>query len=254
MPHFQKRIRFICSRAGSCDSKKYKKKHPNRQRKLGPKRIGCKCCLTVKTYPGVSTVLAKYVKEHNHPTNEANLPYVRMSKKTRELIAALARKKTSAQEILDSVHQGAYGDDDEVFSSLEDRLPAFRDEFVELRDVRRIIKQIEAEEIRLDSNDGRSTLRWVEKLRARGALLGFKSRTDTPPSGSGLDTDTFTLMVQTKWQQTMYEERGGGMLYIDATHNVTMYENLNLTTIIVRDEWGHGKQRTNKSSISLLNF
>ncbi|KAJ7623732.1 hypothetical protein FB45DRAFT_1061608 [Roridomyces roridus] len=99
MPHFQKRIRFICSRAGSCDSKKYKKKHPNRQRKLGPKRIGCKCCLTVKTYPGVSTVLAKYVKEHNHPTNEANLPYVRMSKKTRELIAALARKKTSAQEI-----------------------------------------------------------------------------------------------------------------------------------------------------------
>ena len=27
---------------------------------------------------------------------------------------------------------------------------------------------------------------------------------------------------------------------IDATHNTTVYKNLNLTTIVVRDDWGHG--------------
>jgi hypothetical protein len=47
-------------------------------------------------------------------------------------------------------------------------------------------------------------------------------------------------MVQTGWQRKMFEKYGGAILCIDATHNVTMYENLNLTTLVVRDKLGHG--------------
>jgi hypothetical protein len=47
-------------------------------------------------------------------------------------------------------------------------------------------------------------------------------------------------MVQTNWQCNMFRKYGGAILCIDATHNVTMYENLNLTTLVVRDKWKHG--------------
>ncbi|KAJ7238362.1 hypothetical protein C8J57DRAFT_1528679 [Mycena rebaudengoi] len=99
---------------------------------------------------------------------------------------------------------------------------AARTEFIQLRDIRRIQKEIEAENIRLAPDDGLSTQRWVEILRTKGHLLGFKSKLDPPP-GSGLALD-----------------HGEHLLCIDATHNVTMYENLNLTTLLVRNKRGHG--------------
>ncbi|KAJ7282530.1 hypothetical protein C8J57DRAFT_1554562 [Mycena rebaudengoi] len=99
---------------------------------------------------------------------------------------------------------------------------AARTEFIQLRDIRRIQKEIEAENIRLAPDDGLSTQRWVEILRTKSHLLGFKSKLDPPP-GSGLALD-----------------HGEHLLCIDATHNVTMYENLNLTTLLVRNKRGHG--------------
>jgi hypothetical protein len=47
-------------------------------------------------------------------------------------------------------------------------------------------------------------------------------------------------MFQTDWQRKMFDKYGKPLLCIDATHNVTMYENLNLTTLVVRDRWKHG--------------
>ncbi|KAJ7776084.1 hypothetical protein B0H14DRAFT_3508317 [Mycena olivaceomarginata] len=99
-----------------------------------------------------------------------------------------------------------------------------------LRDIRRIEKAIEAESVRLHPDDGQSTLRWVEKLRAEDKLLGFKAKSDLPPAGSGLDPDAFVLMLQTKWQKKKFEQYGEQLLCINATHNTTVYENLNLTT------------------------
>lgn len=119
---------------------------------------------------------------------------------------------------------------------------AHRNEAITLADIRRIEKNIEAENIRLDQDDGRSTFAWAENLHEKGHLLGFKSVSCPVPSGSGLASDTFCLMVQTDWQRTMFDEHGKNLMCIDATHNTTMYENLNLTTLIVRDKWGHGER------------
>jgi hypothetical protein len=96
------------------------------------------------------------------------------------------------------------------------------------------------ETVQLHPDDGQSTIRWVENLRAKGHLLGFKSKTDPSPPDSGVPEDAFTLMTQTDWQRHMFQKYGGNLLCIDATHNVTMYENLNLTSLVVRDKWAHG--------------
>lgn len=118
---------------------------------------------------------------------------------------------------------------------------AHRNEFITLADIRRIEKGIEAEDIRLDRNDGVSTFRWAENLRSRGHLLGYKSTSCAVPSGSGLVTETFFLAVQTPWQRKMLEAHGRNLLCIDGTHNTTMYHNLTLTTLLVRDKWSHGE-------------
>jgi hypothetical protein len=80
----------------------------------------------------------------------------------------------------------------------------------------------------------------VKQLEVKGHLLGFKAKSVPPPPGSGLDADVFTLMLQTNWQCTMFQKYGSALLCIDATHNTTMYNNLNLTTLVVRDKWTHG--------------
>ncbi|KAJ7691317.1 hypothetical protein B0H17DRAFT_1133839 [Mycena rosella] len=78
---------------------------------------------------------------------------------------------------------------------------AKRTEFIELQDIRRIQKGIEAETVRLHPDDGQSTLQWIERLRRAGHLLGFKSKTDPIPPGSDLTPDIFMLMIQTDWQR-----------------------------------------------------
>jgi hypothetical protein len=139
------------------------------------------------------------------------------------------------------LHRGVYDQDTLFECDLNADSVAARTEFIELRDIRRIEKDIEAEAVRLHPDDGQSILKWVERLKAKGYLLGFKSKTDPAPPGSGLAPDLFLLMIQTDWQRSMFAKYGEKLVCIDATHNVTMYENLNLTTLVVRDRWGHGK-------------
>lgn len=141
---------------------------------------------------------------------------------------------------LNLLHRGVYDADGTFDDDLEGTSVASRTEFIQLRDIRRIEKDIQAETVRLDPDDGLSTLEYVKRLREKGHLLGFKAKSDLPPAGSGLEPDVFTLMVQTNWQQRMFLKYGGALLCIDATHNTTMYEKLNLTTLVVRDHWGHG--------------
>jgi hypothetical protein len=141
---------------------------------------------------------------------------------------------------LQLIHNGVYNQDDLFGCDQDGKTSAARNDFIQLQDIRRIEKAIEAESVRLHPDDGQSTLRWVEKLRAEDKLLGFKAKSDLPPAGSGLDPDTFVLMLQTKWQKKKFEQYGEQLLCIDTTHNTTVYENLNLTTLLVRDNWAHG--------------
>ena len=133
------------------------------------------------------------------------------------------------------LHSGLETDNDDP------EKPACRNDFIVLSDIRRIEKDIEAESVRLHSEDGKSVFRWAEKLRACNALLGFKSTACPVPPGSGLAADTFFLAIQTPWQRAQYRKYGTQPLCIDGTHNTTMYENTTLTTIVVRDRWGHGE-------------
>lgn len=115
-----------------------------------------------------------------------------------------------------------------------------RNDFITLADIRHIEKAIEAEDIRLDRDNGKSVFLWAECLCASDSLLGFKSRACPVPLGSKLADDAFTLMVQTPSQQQQFHCYGNkGITFIDRTHNTTMYENMILTTIIVRDHPDH---------------
>ncbi|KAJ7100634.1 hypothetical protein B0H15DRAFT_816760 [Mycena belliarum] len=86
-PAFQRACRYVCSRKGTGGIKPYTKLHPEWNRKRGTKRTGCKCTLLVKEYPGVDTILGSYADQHNHPLGNANLPFTRIPKRSREYIA-----------------------------------------------------------------------------------------------------------------------------------------------------------------------
>ncbi|KAK6988248.1 hypothetical protein R3P38DRAFT_2804725 [Favolaschia claudopus] len=207
-PAFSRKLRYVCSRAGTGGIKTYVKKYPERERKIPNKRTDCKCRLIVKQYPGVSVVLGDYRDQHDHSLGNANLPFTQIPRETREYIAGLLRFKVDPDHILRLVHRGVYDNDNLFEEDFDDGFVASRTEFIQLRDIRRMQKEIEAETVRLHKDDGVSTLQWVERLRANGHLLGFKSKTDPPPPGSGLAPDVFSLMVQTKWQQKMFLKHG----------------------------------------------
>ncbi|KAJ7745826.1 hypothetical protein DFH07DRAFT_725469, partial [Mycena maculata] len=216
LPEYKRQCRYVCSRGSTGGVKTYEKLHPKWNRKRERKRTDCKCVLTVKEYPEVATVLGSYSSEHNHPTGNANLPYVQIPKETREYIAGLLRQKIDPTHILAIIHGGVY-DQDDLFEHDE----TVNAELIKLRDIRRIEKEIEAESVRLHPDDGESTLKWVKILHAKGHLLGFKSRTDPPPRGSDLPPDLFLLMIQTEWQRRMFANYGEALMCIDATHNVS---------------------------------
>lgn len=106
--------------------------------------------------------------------------------------------------------------------------------------MRRIEKMIEEETIRLASKDGASVLEWVATLQKRGHFVSLKSSSDASPLNSGLEKNSFVLIIQTQYQQECWQKHGHRFAGIDATHNTTHYENMNLFTLLVRDRWGHG--------------
>ncbi|KAJ7488704.1 hypothetical protein B0H11DRAFT_1720367 [Mycena galericulata] len=169
-----RKLRYVCSRAGTGGQKAYTKLHPDWNRKRGPKRTDCKCTLIVKQYLDVLAVLGNYSDTHNHDLGNANLPFTQIPKAAREHIAGLLRMKVAPEHILKMMHRGAYDKDDLFEQDLDANFVAERTEFIVLRDIRRIEKGIEAEAVRLHPDDGQSTMRWVENLRNKGHLLGFK--------------------------------------------------------------------------------
>ncbi|KAJ7202556.1 hypothetical protein GGX14DRAFT_330437, partial [Mycena pura] len=93
MPAYERKCRYVCSRAGTGGIKPYTRRHPEWNQKLGSKRTGCECSLLVKEYPGISTVLGHYSNAHNHQIGNENLPYTQIPKETKEYIAGLLRLK-----------------------------------------------------------------------------------------------------------------------------------------------------------------
>jgi hypothetical protein len=100
LPEFERKLRYVCSRAGTGGLKTYVKRHPEWNRKIENKRTDCKCRLLVKQYPGISTVLGSYRDEHDHALGNANLRYTNIPKETREHIAGLLRLKLEPDHIV----------------------------------------------------------------------------------------------------------------------------------------------------------
>ncbi|KAJ6537429.1 hypothetical protein DFH09DRAFT_1091012 [Mycena vulgaris] len=133
----------------------------------GPKDPQCQCRLAVKTYPGIQEVLGRYNHEHSHPTCDINARFVRIPAET---------------QVPGNIH--TEGQLDQLGSQASKR-----NEFIAAADSRqsRLLtrfnrqKDIEAETIRLDIQDGQSTKEWVKNLRKRGGFFGFKGSSDASP-------------------------------------------------------------------------
>ncbi|KAJ7677638.1 hypothetical protein B0H17DRAFT_888863, partial [Mycena rosella] len=99
-------------------------------------------------------ILGNYSSTHNHLLGNANLPFTQILKDTKEHIVCLLRLGVSADHILKMLHRGVY-DGDTLFDQDSTRV-AECTEFIELRDIRRIQKGIEAEMVQLHPDDGQS--------------------------------------------------------------------------------------------------
>ena len=115
-----------------------------------------------------------------------------------------------------------------------------RDRYISPQDISRLGRLLTNDKIRLHPEDAISTQIWADKFRSENARIFHKNKVDLPPQGSSLQQEEFILCIQTPFQLDAFRRLGDYFIGIDATHNVTMYERLQLFTIIARDRWGHG--------------
>jgi hypothetical protein len=101
-------------------------------------------------------------------------------------------------------------------------------------------REIEHGRIRLHAEDAISVKLWADRLKEDDVLFYLKAMNDPPLPGSNLEEDAFVLCIQTPFQLGAFCRLGNGFIGIDATHNVTQYEDILLFTIIARDHWGQG--------------
>ena len=112
-----------------------------------------------------------------------------------------------------------------------------------MKDINHIATALERKTTQKDPKDEISIKMWLDSdLREQGTRSFCKDRQDPPPQGSRLAEDLFILVLQTRFQSDAFQHLGGGILSIDATHNMTCYSGVMLITIMARDHWGHGKQ------------
>ena len=127
-------------------------------------------------------------------------------------------------------------------STVRDSAPdGSRDKFITPKDVNRMARVLDDEKIRLHPEDAISTKLWVDRLKADNTLVFYKDKIGLPPPDSRLDQDLFILCIQTEFQLDAFRHLGNEFIGIDATHNITQYQDLLLFTIIARDHWGHGE-------------
>jgi hypothetical protein len=115
-----------------------------------------------------------------------------------------------------------------------------RDQLIALEEVNRVAQVLVNDEIRLHPDDAISTKLLLDNLASKDAHIFYKDKQDRAPINSRLPEDAFVLCIQTDFQLDAFRRLGNGFIGIDATHNVTQYQDLLLFTIVARDRWGHG--------------
>jgi len=241
--HWSWRQLFVCrcERSGG-----YVKQHPRRENKIGNRKSGCHCEIIIKQYPHTSIVLGCYIAKHNHKVGFANITYLCLSSTAQERIKAMLTQKVEHHEIVsclaesknilaaDLIHL-------QVRTISADAPDGTRNLLIALEEVNRIAQALENDKIRLHPDNAVSTKLLIEELSGKGTLTFYKDKQDHAPIDSRLPEDAFVLCIQTDFQLDAFQCLGNGFIGIDATHNITQYQDLLLFTIIARDNWGHGK-------------
>jgi len=114
------------------------------------------------------------------------------------------------------------------------------DQLIALKEVNQIAQVLDNHKIRLHPDDGIASKLLLNKLSEKGILTFYKNKQDHAPIDSKLPEGTFVLCLQTEFQLDAFRHLGDGFIGIDATYNITQYQDLLLFTIIARDRWGHG--------------
>ena len=99
-PLYSRRQLFVCGCKASGGEVPYEKKNPDSKRKIDTKKTGCGCHIWIKLYPHTSTVLGRYVAEHDHKIGFANIAYTRLSGSAREQIKSMLTQKVERHEIV----------------------------------------------------------------------------------------------------------------------------------------------------------
>nr|GAT55236.1 predicted protein [Mycena chlorophos] len=232
------RTTYTCTRDGDYRIQQYERTKPERKVKAFKKEVseGCRALITMKTYPNTTRLLVKYRDKHSHPLGAENVPYMTLSKQALGEIAGRLDKGESAKGLYKSLKQSAIAG-----ASVDGLASLDRDQHVKRQDISRINARICAALYRLDPDDDKSVLAYVEKLRAEGNFVFIKTRRDALPGGTDLEADSFVLIIHMRYQQQCWYRYGHDQFVgIDATHNMTHYHNVGLYSLVVRDDWGHG--------------
>ncbi|KAF5342494.1 hypothetical protein D9611_001695 [Ephemerocybe angulata] len=235
--NWTKRLIYICSRGSTGGgNRRYTRKH-SWVRKKPLYECGCKCRLRLTVYLDSDTVDGIYHPDHSHALGNSNIRFMRIPEVTRREIELLLRSGMEPDKVLQKVRGNVYREENIEYLKSS---TAIRAEFATRADVRRIQRSIKEETIRLAPTDGASVLEWARQLRDDGHFVFLKTSAEGAPLGSGLDSKSFVLIIQTKYQQELWKQRAASYAGIDATHNTTHYQNMSLFTVLVRDRWGHG--------------
>ena len=112
---------------------------------------------------------------------------------------------------------------------------------IALKEVNQIAHTLDYDKIRLHPDDAISTRLLIEQLATQNTLTFYKDNQDHALIDSRLPEDAFVLCLQTSFQLDTSWRLRNDFIGIDATYNITQYQNLLLFTIIARDHWGYGK-------------
>jgi len=241
---WSRRQLFVCRRQDSGGGRTYQMKNPDRGRTIPSKKTGCRCEVLIKQYLHTSTVLGHYVADHDHEIGAANIAHTRLSGTTRERIKTMLIQTIDRREIVSCRNQNSLAANliHLKVRAIRDLVPhGSHDYLIALKEVNQIAHALDNDKIRLHPDDAISTRLLIGQLAAQDTRTFYKDRQDRAPIDSRLPGDAFVLCIQTSFQLDAFQRLGKNFIGIDATHNITQYQNILLFTIIARDDWGHGE-------------
>ena len=80
----------------------YEIKDPERKR-VESKKTECPCHIIIKIYPHTSTILGRYVTEHDHALGRANIQHTAVSREARDHVKTLLKCKIDRREVVSSL-------------------------------------------------------------------------------------------------------------------------------------------------------